>query len=171
MWGASPKGTKEKGGAGMIVDIVKQVIAVAARVAPEQVGSSIKVSAFLNSRESIFIGDDSAQSTELEAGDGVAIAGQSLPTLYARGTPSVYDITDVIQGAKTFKFLTDASEYFLAGDRIDVVGSTGNDGSYTVASSLFATGKTSVIVEEAIPDSTADGDILHGDKLAILVEA
>ncbi len=155
----------------MIVDIVKQVVAAAARIAPENVGSGCTISAFVNNRASVFVGDDAAQSTELEPGDSIGIAGQSLPTVYASGTPEVYDITDVLQGPKTFKFLGDATAYFLAGDSIEVTGSTGNDGTYTVASSLFSTGKTSVIVEEAIPDSTADGDILHGDKLAILLEA
>lgn len=155
----------------MIVDIVKQVVAAAARIAPENVGSRASVGAFLNNRESIFIGDAAAQSTELEAGDNITIAGQSLNGIYASGTPTVYDITDVIQGSKTFKFLLDSSEFFLPGDSIEVAGSTGNDGTYTVASSSFGAGKTSVIVEEAIPDSTADGDILHGDKLAIFLEA
>ncbi len=155
----------------MIVDIVKQVVAVAARIAPENTGSGATVSAFLNNRGSVFVGDNAAQSQELEAGDSIDVKGLSLPSVWAKGTPAVYDITDVIQGSKTFKFLTDATGHFLAGDSIEVTGSTGNDGIYTVVSSSFATGKTAVIVEEAIPDSTADGDILHGDKLAILLEA
>ena len=154
----------------MIVDLVKQVVAVAARVAPENTGSQASITAFLNNRESVFVGDDSAQSTELEAGDSITIAGQSLSTVYASGAPTVYDITDVLQGSKTFKFLLDRTEYFLAGDTIEITGSTGNDGTYTVVSSSFGAGKTSVIVQETIPDSTADGDILHGDKIAILLE-
>ena len=155
----------------MIVNIVKQVVATAARIAAEQVGSQVSIMAFLNNRESVFIGDATAQSTELEAGDSIPVAGQSLPGVYGRGTPTVYDITDVIQGSKTFKFLLDSAEYFLVGDSIEVTGSTGNDGTYTVVSSSFGAGKTSVIVQETIPDATADGDILHGDKLAIFVEA
>lgn len=155
----------------MIVDIVTQVVAAAARIAPEQAGSNAGISAFMNNREPIFIGGSSAQNTELEAGDHVRVAGQSLPGVYAKGTPTAYAITDVIQGSKTFKFLLDATEYFLTGDTIEVTGSTGNDGTYTVASSSFGAGKTSVVVNEAIPNATADGNILHGDKLAIFVEA
>ena len=155
----------------MIVDIVKQLEAAAERIAPENTGSAATITAFTNNRESIFIGDSAAQSQELGPGDSIGVAGQSLPGVYGHGTPTVYDITDVIQGSKTFKFLGDSTDLFLAGDSIEITGSTGNDGTYTVASSSFATGKTSVVVEEVIPDATADGDILHGDKLAIFLEA
>lgn len=155
----------------MIVNIVKQLEAASERVAPEDVGSQATITAFLNNRESIFIGDENGQDSELEAGDGIQVAGQSLPGIYAHGTPTVYDLTDAIPGSKTFKFLLNSSEFFIAGDTIEIVGSTANDGTYTVASASFGAGKTSVVVNETIPDATGDGDLLHGDKLAILLEA
>jgi len=52
-----------------------------------------------------------------------------------------------------------------ANDAIEIDGSTGNDGTYTVASVLFDSGanETDITVNENITDATADGNLLHAD--------
>ncbi len=65
-----------------------------------------------------------------------------------------YNITAVVQVSKTFTTTGNASA--LTGN-IDVVGSTGNDGTYTIVSAVFGAGSTVITVTEAIPDATADG--------------
>lgn len=67
--------------------------------------------------------------------------------------PNYFHITDLDQGTKTFTVTGDASA--LTGS-IEVVGSTANDGTYTVVSTS-GTGPTDIIVTEAIPSATADG--------------
>lgn len=71
------------------------------------------------------------------------------------------DITGVDQGAKHFIVAGDhaASLRNLSGGTVLVQSSTGNDGTYTVVSAVFAAGATTVTVAEAIPDSTVDGQI------------
>lgn len=70
-------------------------------------------------------------------------------------------ITAVDQGTKKFSFATDQAARFTASDRIEIAGSTGNDGYYTVASATYNAPNTEVIVDEAIPDPTADGNMIH----------
>lgn len=50
---------------------------------------------------------------------------------------------------------------FPAGRMFEIVGSTGNDGVYTAASSVYdpVLGRTSIFVEEEIEDTTVDGDL------------
>ncbi len=75
--------------------------------------------------------------------------------------PSVavpYPITAVDQGEQTFEIAGDHASAFLVGDTFRVIGSTGNDGIYTVVSAVFATATTLTVVE-AITDATADGHI------------
>jgi len=78
-----------------------------------------------------------------------------------------FDITDVNTGTETFKVADDQTEFFVAGAQIKVEGSTGNDGTYTVASSSFAAGETSIVVNEDVTDPTVDGTI-YVDRLPIL---
>lgn len=67
-------------------------------------------------------------------------------------------ITAVNQGAKTFTVAGDQSRYFVPGRTFPVAGSTGNDGTYTIVSAVYGAA-TVITVSEAIPDSTADGNI------------
>lgn len=67
---------------------------------------------------------------------------------------SYFHITDIDQGTKTITVNGDASA--LTGT-IAVVGSTGNDASYTIVSATFNTDHTDIVVVEAISDATADG--------------
>lgn len=67
-----------------------------------------------------------------------------------------FAITAVNQGAKTFTVTGDASA-FAMNDSLLVLGSTGNDGGYTIVSAVFGAGSTVITVVEAIPSATADG--------------
>lgn len=73
-----------------------------------------------------------------------------------KGTADV-NITAVNQGTKTFTIAGDYSKKIQVGDEVTVSGSTGNDGDYTAVSATFSSPNTDVVVEEAIPDGTADG--------------
>ena len=60
----------------------------------------------------------------------------------------------------SFQIGGDFTADFVAGLAFTVSGSTGNDGSYTVASSSFSGGLTTIVVNETISDGTADGSII-----------
>jgi len=70
-----------------------------------------------------------------------------------------FAITGVNQGTKTFTIAEDVAFRFIDGNTFTVSGSTGNDGTYTINGD--ATGTTSIVVDEAIPDATGDGNILN----------
>lgn len=75
----------------------------------------------------------------------------ALPT---GGTGVANAITAVDTGTSTF---TVAESLSLSdGDYIEIRGSTGNDGSYTVAST---NGTTNIVVDQTIQDSTVDGNL------------
>ncbi len=66
-------------------------------------------------------------------------------------------ITAVVQGAKTFTVTDAGADLNGATGSIDVVGSTGNNDTYTIVSSVSGAGSTVITTTEAIPDATADG--------------
>lgn len=68
-------------------------------------------------------------------------------------------ITAVNTSTETFTLAGDHSE-LTSGDTIRVVGSTGNDGYWTVASTS-GTGPTNITVNEDVTDATADGTIRY----------
>ncbi len=68
-----------------------------------------------------------------------------------------YAITGVNQGTKTFTIAESKASQFTDGTHFTISGSTGNDGTYTVNGD--ATGTTDIIVDQAIPDATVDGNI------------
>lgn len=76
-------------------------------------------------------------------------------------TEATEAITGVTQGTKTFTVGIDISTFLETGSIITVSGSTANDGDYTVVSATENSGNTDIIVEEAIPDATIDGDITY----------
>lgn len=153
-----------------IVDEVKQAELISAPISITAGVYSAIVSAVLSNNQTVLIGDSSGQSTQLDAGDAIDVPGDALAAIYCKGTPTGWNITDVDQGSKQFKFLLDQTARILVGDNISIVGSTGNDGFYTVASVSFATGKTTVAVSETIPDATADGTLFHADKIALFAK-
>lgn len=61
----------------------------------------------------------------------------------------------------------DNTQPFQAGEVFRVVGSTANDGFYTVESVTESGDNWEVTVAESIPDATADGDILIGMALEV----
>lgn len=78
-------------------------------------------------------------------------------------------ITAVDQGAKSFSFIglsglaNDLTGVLVAGQKITVTDSTGNDGEYTFVSYSYTNDPldptSTVVVAEAIPDATVDGDL------------
>jgi hypothetical protein len=78
-----------------------------------------------------------------------------------------YAIDAVNQGSKTFTITDDGdlSSIFPDGRPIHISGSTGNDKVYTIASTNYSAPNFNIIVNETIPDATADGDI--GDFVII----
>ena len=150
-----------------IFNEVTQAELVAAPVSTTPGTYKVTLSAQLNNTNTILVGNSTAQNTELDAGDSMDVPGDALGDIQLHGTPPGWDITDVVQGSKQFKFLGDQTDRILVGDKISVVGSTGNDGFYTVTAMSFAGGKTIVEVSETIPDATSDGDLFHADKLVL----
>lgn len=72
------------------------------------------------------------------------------------------NIVGVLQGSKLFKVRGDQIYFYTNGDSVDVVNSTGNDGTYTVfGTPTYAAGpdETSIQVSEAIPSAVADGNM------------
>jgi len=68
-------------------------------------------------------------------------------------------ITSVDTTADTVTIAGDYTAYLSTDETIKIVGSTGNDGTYTVASVSLSSGDTVIAVDEAIGDSTADGEV------------
>lgn len=68
-----------------------------------------------------------------------------------------FAVTGVNQGTKKFTIAGD--HVAVVGPILVVVGSSGNDQTYTVASVVLDTGNTVIEVVQAIPDATADGDL------------
>lgn len=150
-----------------IINEVKQAELIKDKVSTTGGMYSVTLSAKHDNSAMVRVGNGSNQDTELEGGDAMDVPGDALGDVYVRGTPPGWTITDVIQGSKEFKFLGDQTERILVGDNISVVGSTGNDGFYSVAAVSFGGGKTTVQVNETIPDATADGTLYHADKIIL----
>ncbi len=94
----------------------------------------------------------------LTSAGGINLTAQAYPT---------FAITAVDQGAKTFTIAGDKTALTGLQTSIVVAGSTGNDGSYTVASLTLVTGNTVVAVNEAISDATVDGTLTTATQLGI----
>ena len=90
---------------------------------------------------------------------------------------ATYSVTAVNQGTKTFTIAESVATKITdeAITEITISGSTGNDGTYTIAS---VNGTTNIVVVEAIPHATADGQLelwndldAQTDKLPIVSSA
>ena len=101
---------------------------------------------------------DGTTYTYLAAGD---LADQVATGLVAQ-INDTENITAVDQDLATFIVAGNFAAEYVVGKSIVVTGSTGNDGAYTVRSSVFAGGNTTIVVEEEIPDPTADGGLRKG---------
>lgn len=67
-----------------------------------------------------------------------------------------------IRGSGAFIVTGDATQNIGVGDEIEVSGSSGNDGTYTVRSLSLAAGNTTIGVFESIPENSATGNVLCG---------
>lgn len=70
-----------------------------------------------------------------------------------------FTITALNQGTKTFTISGDKSGTFKVGDTFTILGSTGNDATYTVTAISYSNPNTLITVNEAIPSVTANGKI------------
>lgn len=118
-----------------------------------------------------------------QVGDLFGLFSQSADATFAVDTVSVaptsYPLTDVVphtfgvtvtnvdQGTKTFTASIDITTNLVIGVLFSILGSTGNDGVYTVASFVLNGSETDIVVVEAIPDPTVDGFVSSYGVLAI----
>jgi hypothetical protein len=65
----------------------------------------------------------------------------------------------VVLGERSFVIGGDFVNFIHPGTRIEITGSTGNDGFYTVEKAEESSGNTTISVLEPIPDNTDDGDV------------
>jgi len=70
-----------------------------------------------------------------------------------------YAINGVTTGSDQFNVSGDQTDWVEVGDLIQITGSTGNDGVYRVADVSHDGTNTVIVVEGAIDDGTADGDL------------
>lgn len=78
-------------------------------------------------------------------------------------------ITGVNTGSKVFTVAGDKLHLFLSAGTFTIAGSTGNDGTYTIASDSVLNGSdTDITVNEAIPNATADGNIEQVTGIEVL---
>lgn len=70
-----------------------------------------------------------------------------------------FAITAVNQGTKVFTIAGDYTSLFIAGRLMQIQGSTGNDKTYNVVSSVLNVTNTEITVAEVIPSAVVDGDI------------
>ena len=80
---------------------------------------------------------------------------------------NLYGISEVSTILNSFTLLEDRTTELTAGEEIIVENSTGNNGVYTIVSSIYypTENETVLIVSETISDSTADGNIYKNEVL------
>lgn len=96
---------------------------------------------------------------------GVGVGARSLRLrIYYEIIPVVpfanlfFRVTAVNQGTKTFTVADPYEQVVVAlGTTFTVVGSTGNNGTYTKVSATFVTDHTNIVVSQSIPSATANG--------------
>jgi len=72
---------------------------------------------------------------------------------------ALYRIHDVDTANKSLTIIGDFVADFGAGDRIEIAGSTGNDGIYTIESATLSDSNTVVSLSESLSSDIADGTI------------
>ena len=76
------------------------------------------------------------------------------------GQLDIADVNTGGAGSGSFVVSGDITNKLVVGEELQVKGSTGNNGFYTIrAGSLFAANQTTINVDEAVSDDTADGTI------------
>jgi hypothetical protein len=90
--------------------------------------------------------------------------GGTVDTLVDRNQGGRYPIIDVNTNTNTFVVQGDRTQELVVNQAIQVDGSTGNDGTYTISSLNFDSNdnETDIQVNENVQSSTADGSIIPG---------
>jgi len=122
---------------------------------------------YLNSANIELIDDEGTGSVIMYDQEGAALTeyvvteskGNINKQIFVNAGRTVYAITAVSTGSKTFTIAEDGSAIFTVAKVLQVVDSTGNDATYTVVSST-GSGPTVITVNETVADATVDGDIL-----------
>jgi hypothetical protein len=121
----------------------------------------------LGLRDAVGVYQDGAtvQATVMDA-DGTEVSGQTWPVTMSSIRNSA-GITALDSGDNSVTVGGDHTDQVLPGDRVEITGSTGNNGVYHVedergAVSLTDAGDTVVVLRESLPDSTADGSLGWG---------
>lgn len=70
-----------------------------------------------------------------------------------------YNVAAVSMVNDTFSIAGDYSSLFTVDRTLTIADSTGNDGTYTVSSSVYSAPNTVISVSDAVPDATADGTL------------
>lgn len=105
------------------------------------------------------LGDTTAASAMLPTVD--TFATQNFPFGNPLITyPLTHTITGLNQASKWFEINADYTTRYTAGITFNIIGSTGNNNTYTVASNAtFIGGKTRIVVTGTIPSAVVDGSI------------
>jgi len=90
--------------------------------------------------------------------------GGTVDTIIPNSQASSYQIVGVDTTNDIFQVFGDVTNDLAVGQVIEVVRSTGNNGTYTISSLTYDSNnnETEIAVEENISDSTADGTIIPG---------
>lgn len=153
-----------------IVNEKKQAELVAGKISTTPGTYQVLITALIDNANRIFIGNGTGQDTELDPGDSMDVPGDALGKIYCKGTPPGWAVFSATPGTKTFVIVGDLTARILIGDTISIVGSTANDGFYTVADVSVSLGKTNIVVDETVPDATADGNLYHADSIALFAK-
>lgn len=90
---------------------------------------------------------------------GLLVAEESFTGEQTSVASQSFSITAVNIGTDKFTVAGDKTAHFPTGALVTVAGSTGNDGDYTVASSIYTGGNTEITVDEDVTNAVADGTI------------
>lgn len=122
-------------------------------------GSALKINSDGSIRASGVIATSSLGDggADYVPGDTADIADGTGGLITVSTVTGQFTITAVATVAKTFTVTGDASAVITAGTGLKVIRSTGNDGTYTVVSSIFGAGSTVITVNEVVPDATGNG--------------
>ncbi len=120
---------------------------------------------------SVTITDPTGPTVDLSVSGGSQPVGalsskEFLFTEEATAENVTFPITAADTGGQVFTVAGDHVGDFFGSASFTVVGSTGNDGLYTVSSVTLDAGNTLVGVSETVADDTADGDITFGRYIA-----
>src|SRR5574341_1360442 len=86
----------------------------------------------------------------------------------AGGYGDYFAIVGASSASKTFSITGSSVAQWDAGDKVRVLGSTANDGTYTVVSAVFSSPNTVITVSESVPSNTGDGQLYMKQRVSTL---